>query len=113
MKLLAAIPLLLAAPAAACGVAGSHSGSGAALKLVDRQPLIVRGSGFRPHEHLHLRLLAGNSSSTSARSDARGAFVVTFPVGLSRCDRIRVIAIRAGGGRVVLKRLPPPACVTQ
>ena len=112
MKLFALTALLIGALPVACGAAGG-SGAGAALKLVDRQPLTVRGTGFARHENVRVTLLGPERTSTRTRADGHGAFVVTFPVGSSRCDRFRVIAIRSGGGRVVLKQLPPPACIEQ
>ncbi len=111
MRLFALTAVLIGAVPVACGAAGSSAG--AALRLVERQPLTVRGTGFARHENVRLTLLGRQRTSTHTRADGHGTFIVTFPVGSSRCDRLRVIAIRSGGGRVVLKRLPPPACIAQ
>jgi hypothetical protein len=35
---------------------------------------------------------------------------VFVQLGASRCDAIRVVAVRRSGALVVLKRLPAPAC---
>jgi hypothetical protein len=95
----------------ACGAAGS--GAEAALRLVDRNPLVVKGTGFASHENVRVTLVGGERTNTRARADDHGTFVVTFPMASSRCDLARVIAVRSGGGRVVLKLLPLPACIAQ
>jgi hypothetical protein len=96
----------------ACSGSGPGSGpsSSAALSLADTSPLTVRGSGFQPGERVRLDL-GSSGATTLARASGRGSFRASFDVPVTRCDRIRVIAIGSKGSRVVLKRLPAPACL--
>ncbi len=94
----------------ACSGSGSGPSSSAALRFAETTPLTVRGSGFQPGERVRLDL--GSSGATTwARASGRGSFRASFDVPVTRCDRIRVMAIGSKGSRVVLKRLPAPACL--
>lgn len=90
--------------------AGSGPAPEAKLQLVDRKPLTVRGSGFQPGERVALKVVLRKPQRKPVQANARGAFRASFGVPVTRCDLVRVLAIRSGGRRVVLKLLPPPAC---
>ena len=111
MAPVAAVVLAILLGVSACG--GSDSGSGpassAALTLAGTNPLTVRGSGFLPGESVRLEL--GSGATTRARATEQGSFRASFAAPVTRCDRVRVIAIGSKGSRVVLKRLPAPACL--
>jgi hypothetical protein len=94
----------------ACSGAGSGPSSSAALTLARTNPLTVRGSGFHPGERVRLEL-GSSGTTTSARASEHGAFRASFDVPVTRCDRVRVIAIGSKGSHVVFKRLPAPACL--
>jgi hypothetical protein len=82
------------------------------LRIVGLQPLTVAGRGFGAREHVRVTAQAEGATQTVAVTALRGGtFRVTF-AGLtaSRCDMVRVVAIRRPGTLVVLKRLPMPAC---
>jgi hypothetical protein len=107
--------VLLLAVAAALTVGGQSAGSPAtkpSLRVVDLQPFTVRGEGFAVRERVRLNLYGVTQGSRRVVANGFGAFVVTFPeVRATRCDLIRMVAVRSGG-RVWLKRLPSPACHT-
>jgi hypothetical protein len=101
---------ILLAVSACSGSGSGGPSSSAALRLAGTTPLTVRGSGFQPGERVRLEL--GSSGATArARASGRGSFRASFDVPVTRCDRVRVIAIGSKGSRVVFKRLPAPACL--
>jgi hypothetical protein len=112
MAPVAAVLLAILLGVSACGGSdsGSRPSSSAALTLVDPNPLTVRGSGFQPGERVRLELGSGRAT-TRARASEHGSFRSSFDVPMTRCDRVRVIAIGSKGSRVVFKRLPAPACL--
>jgi hypothetical protein len=48
---------------------------------------------------------------TAATASPQGSFVASFETPMTRCDRVRVIAIGSDGSHAVLKLLPAPACI--
>jgi hypothetical protein len=81
----------------------------ASLALVRKAPLTVRGEHFRPSERVRLRVMLHRR--TAATAGPQGSFVASFQTPMTRCDRVRVIAIGSEGSHAVLKLLPPPACI--
>jgi len=108
--------LVLVAAAAACAVlAGDGAGSGAArppsLGLVDRAPLRVAGSGFRPRELIRVTARALTQETDTVRATAAGRIVVAFEeVSLEPCEAATVAAVGARGSRASLK-VAPRLCV--
>jgi hypothetical protein len=102
--------ILVAVSACSGSTSGSGPSSTAALRLADTTPLTVRGSGFQPAERVRLEL-GSSGATTRARASVRGSFRASFDVPVTRCDRVRVVAIGSKGSRVVFKRLPGPACL--
>jgi hypothetical protein len=99
---------------AASGIAVS-SASGTSqkrtLRIVDRDPVALRGEGFRPRERVRVTLSAPVAARKFTRASASGSFRVTFfQVSATRCDMIRVVVVGGAGSRVV-KLLPAPACM--
>jgi hypothetical protein len=99
---------------AASGIAVS-SASGTSqkqtLRIVDRDPLALRGEGFQSRERVRVTLSAPVAARKSTRATASGSFRVTFPqVSATRCDMVRVVVVGGAGSRA-LKLLPAPACM--
>ena len=95
-------------------VAGSSSGGAAraSLQLLQGKPLVVRGAGFRAAEKVRVTVYAkvGRVKRATAASD--GTFRSTFrDVALSRCERVRVVAVGNRGSRAELKRPQLPGCL--
>jgi hypothetical protein len=75
-----------------------------ALKLIDPVPFVVRGTGFKPAERVHVTLVAtpGRRSFTR-RASRSGSFTVRIPVTPLLCQRARaVVAVGARGSRAWL-----------
>jgi hypothetical protein len=83
------------------------------LRIVALSPLTVGGIGFHPRERTRVTAYAGAGSQTVRIVATRlGTFRVTLDqVAPTRCDLIRVMAVRRSGAIVALKRLPSPACL--
>jgi hypothetical protein len=81
----------------------------ASLRLVKKAPLTVRGEHFRAGERVRLRAMLHRQ--TAATASPQGSFVASFETPMTRCDRVRVIAIGSDGSHAVLKLLPAPACI--
>jgi len=106
----AAIVLLLAGV-----LAGSaQSAGGPRVRILDRSPLALRGSGFGAHETVRLSVAVGpRSEFRFVRALGTGIFVSRFP-GLvyDRCHgTLKVTAIGLRGHRTgfILQPLPCPA----
>ena len=85
------------------------------LRIVGLNPLTVGGMGFHPRERTHVTAYAAADSQTVRIVATRfGTFRVTLDqVAPTRCDLIRIVAVRRSGTGVVLKRLPSPACLPE
>jgi hypothetical protein len=108
------VAVLVLAAAAALTVGGQSAGSPgkASLRVLGLQPFTVRGDGFAARERLRVNLYGVSQATHRVVANRSGVFVVRFAdVRATRCDLIRVVAIRRGG-QVWLKRLPSPACHT-
>ena len=106
--------LVVAAAAALCIVGHSAGSPGVkpSLRVIDLQPLTVQGDGFAVRERVRVNLYGVTRASRRVVANRFGTFVLRFAeVTATRCDLIRVVAIRRGG-QVWLKRLPSPACHT-
>jgi hypothetical protein len=61
-------------------------------------PLTVKGSGFRPHEHVQLAAKGAQSAQATATADSSGSFTASFH-GLKPCDSVTVTAVGSKGSR--------------
>jgi hypothetical protein len=100
---LAVVALPLALALTGCGredLRGGGSGPAATPTLapVQQQPLVVKGTGFRPGEKVVLAAKGLRSSHATARADEGGAFEATFR-GLKNCDSVTVVAVGSKGSR--------------
>jgi hypothetical protein len=107
-----AIKRLVAASAATLALAAATASAAdlrPALRVVDRQPLVVRGVHFRPHERV--RLTGAAIRPASVTTTAAGSFVVRLTqTSDDRCSGVMLlVAVGAAGDRAVLK-LPQPEC---
>ena len=104
--------LALLAPAAAVGNAGTAAK--ARIWLADRSPLVVKGSGFKPHERVVVTAQLGSRYVVRRVATAAGTFTATFTTagGKVGCNGIAVRAAGARGTVAVLKvpgmECPPP-----
>jgi hypothetical protein len=108
---------LVALAAGGCGHDPSASSSRttdtaaarAQLSPVQQQPLVVKGTGFRPGEKVTLSAKGLHSSHATARADDSGEFQATFH-GLKNCDSVTVTAVGSNGSRAEFN-LSQIACV--
>jgi hypothetical protein len=80
----------------------------ASLRVVERAPLVLRGTGFKPRETVRVRLMAP-AALRVVRASRAGGFVVRFR-GVDRCGGILVVRAAGAQGDHVLLRLPRPQC---
>jgi hypothetical protein len=74
-----------------------------ALRLLTREPVAVRGTGFRPSEKV--RIIALGSIKRVARqttADARGTFKASFRLGADRTSNLVIAALGSEGSRATL-----------
>jgi hypothetical protein len=77
------------------------------LRIVQSQPIKVRGEHFRANERV--RVTAGRRV-VRTKANGNGYFVITIP-GADRCSSTRVLARGSSGSYVVVKALPGPECL--
>ena len=106
----ALITFLLPASAATVGVEGEAKRV-PALRLLERQPLVLRGKSFLPRELVRVTVTAdGQRSVRRIRASTTGVFTASFiSVVLDRCGGVLAVAAGARGSQARLK-LPQPAC---
>jgi hypothetical protein len=120
MRKVIALTVFVACVATASTSAGAERK--AVLRLVDRDPLTVKGEGFKPRERLRVHAAVSDPLKVSAyapeapqrviRASATGTFRVVFAeTALDRCGTVHVVAIRSQGNAVVLKPPPQPMCM--
>jgi len=78
------------------------------LQALDLQPLVVRGTAFRPYERVKLILSADIAASRILKAGANGRFVTRFrAVSVGRCKGFVLQAFGSRGSRATLERLTP------
>jgi hypothetical protein len=101
----------LAASGPASGVASKPT-----LRLLDRQPVTVRGVGFRHRERMRVTVVAGRAYLRTVRTSAVGTFTARF-AGVSfsfdRCGNGWTVTARGTGGDSATLTLPQPECPPQ
>lgn len=101
----------LVAVLAASAPGGASSPPEPRLRLADRAPLTVHGSGFRRYESVTVTARTAVVQRLTVRAGAVGSFVAVFRrLRLDRCHGATVTAVGTTGNRAVLKLLPPPLC---
>ncbi|MGZ4440027.1 MAG: hypothetical protein ACXVZN_06615 [Gaiellaceae bacterium] len=105
MRRLVALPLLAAI---ACGAAAAASPR---LRIVDRSPLALSGSGFGARERVSVTVSVGGKGDHAAlRATGKGTFLVRFPALVyDRCHgALKVVAVGARGHRAGFSLQPLP-----
>src|SRR3954447_25054389 len=101
--------VVLGAVAAALPSAGGGSPS---LRMLDREPLVVRGDGFVPGERVSVTALTGLGPRAVRTTARAGTFKVTLRLPDQPCAAAFAVRARGDGGSVAMMRLPqPPPCV--
>jgi hypothetical protein len=110
MRKLAALVVLVACGVTATSISAGGSGK-AYLRLVDRDPLTVRGQGFKPRERVRVTASEPQWRRKTIRATATGSLRVAFAeITVDRCSLVRVATVGARGSQAVLKILPSPMC---
>jgi hypothetical protein len=104
--ILSLVAVLLAASAAASGTAATRP----TLRVVDRTPVVIRGTGFAPAERVTVVVAAGSRWSRRVTA-TDGTFVARFNVVLGRCARYSVQAFGSTGTRARLVPRLALACI--
>lgn len=106
-----ALAVALVAVALGASTTG-HSASSRepAMKIIDRTPLTLRGTGFAPAERVRLVVRVPGRVQKRVTASRRGAFVVAFDkAAYNRCSGLTAFAIGSLGSRARLL-LPAPVC---
>lgn len=69
----------------------------ATLRVMDKQPLVVRGTGFRPGERVLVLAAARRHGDERVVATATGSFVARFDFAVPRCARVWIRAIGSRG----------------
>jgi hypothetical protein len=78
------------------------------LQALDLQPLVVRGTAFRPYERVKLILSADVAAGRILKASATGRFMARFrAVSVGRCEGFVLQAFGSRGSRAKLERLTP------
>jgi hypothetical protein len=107
------LPLALLVLAAVTATAGTRAAVRAEaasprLLLVDAEPLMLRGVGFRPAEHVRVEVVSGTEDVTrrTTASSAGGFTMRVAGVDPNACQAFGVLAIGDKGSRATIKRAP-------
>jgi len=78
------------------------------LRLVDdTAPAVLRGSGFRQHEHVRVTVVSGTERSVrKVVASGLGRFAVRVPADANACAGFSVRAVGNMGTKATLKRAP-------
>lgn len=95
-----------AAAALASGAQNAHQAR-ASLTLTTRNPITVRGTGFKPSARVRVALLDGGTTVRRPVTNARGAFTTTFSAVIDRCSAWSVTATQPGRAPVILRGAKP------
>ena len=104
--LVALLVALGAAAALASGAQNAHQAR-ASLTLTTRNPITVRGTGFKPSARVRVALLDGGTTVRRPVTNARGAFTTTFSAVIDRCSAWSVTATQPGRAPVILRGAKP------
>ncbi|HEV8105135.1 MAG TPA: hypothetical protein VGP69_15495 [Gaiellaceae bacterium] len=103
------VALLVCGAALAAG-GGAIASIHASLSLADRQPVVLKGRGFRPLERVRVTLETRVTRIREVRAGRTGSFAVTFlGTNVPHCGGMFAHARGAAGSLATLK-IPLPAC---
>jgi hypothetical protein len=107
--LIALLLLLGVAATLAIGAPRAHEAR-AALVVIKRNPVTVRGTGFKPNTRARVSLLVAQKLVRRPLANSRGAFTATFSsVVIDHCSGWTVTASQPGRATVILHG-PKPEC---
>jgi hypothetical protein len=102
----ALLVLLGVAAALASGAQPAHE-SRAALTISRRNPVTVRGTGFKAQTHVRVTLFVGQKQVRRPLANARGTFTTAFSAVIDRCSGFTVTASQPGRATVFLHGAKP------
>jgi hypothetical protein len=102
----ALLALLATAATLAIGAPRAHQAR-AALVISKRNPVTVRGTGFRPHTRVRVTLVEAQKLVRRPLASSRGTFTATFSAVLDRCSGWTVTASQPGRATVILHGARP------
>lgn len=103
--------ILLATALIALGAVTAANATSPTLRLVDRSPLLVRGSGFKAGEHVRVWLVLTTSRRyRDTLAGAAGGFTVRFTVTPLQCPFLRSLTATGSKGSRAALKLPPSMC---
>jgi len=104
------IALLLSGVALATG-GGAAASTHPSLSLINRQPVALKGRGFRPLERIRVTLDTRVKRTKDVRAGPLGSFTLTF-VGTTvpHCGGLFAYA-RGEDGSLATLKIPLPACL--
>jgi hypothetical protein len=100
--------VVLTALTGTAAVQGASDGA-ATIKVVDRTPLTLRGTGFSAGEHVRVIVRTTSTRQQRLTATRSGSFVAAFRASYNRCSGLSAFAFGSGGSRAQLL-LPAPAC---
>jgi hypothetical protein len=98
--------LLGLAATLASGAPRAHQAR-AAVVITHRNPLTLRGTGFKPHAHVRVTLIQAHKLVHRPLTNARGTFTTTFSVVIDRCSGWTLTASQPGRATVLLHGAKP------
>ncbi len=104
--LVAVVASLSVAAALASGAQEAHQ-TRAGLALKSRNPVTVRGIGFKAHSRVTVTLFVGRKLVRRPLADRLGTFTASFPAVIDRCSAWSLTASQAGRAPVVLRGAKP------
>jgi hypothetical protein len=105
------LAVLCAFAALAVAASAALAGGPARVRLADRSPAVVSGSGFHPQERVRVVVSSGSALlRKTVTAGARGAFVARWDRSLpTGCVGTEISAKGSAGSRAFFKA-PPPSC---
>jgi len=114
-RLLLLAPFVAAAAIAAAGM-GAHVGTQAPptrLRLMETDPVTVRGTGFKPHEQVQVTVEARSRFVRRTTAGPGGGFTMRLPgVDMNTCTGFSITVTGSKGSRAAFKR-PPGVCAQE
>lgn len=66
-------------------------------------PPSLKGTGFKPGEHVTVKIVDGSKATRRATADGSGSFVVRMPARIDRCNGMTVVAVGDKGTRTAFQ----------
>jgi hypothetical protein len=108
-RLLLLAPFVAAAVIAAAGMSADVGTQAppARLRLVDTDPVTVRGTAFKPYERVRVTVLTDERLVRRATAGPGGVFTMRLPgVAINACTGFTVTVTGNEGSRATFKRAP-------